>query len=292
MTTFNRRAVLMTSGLALVHGSLSLARGEAPGAGVPAGHDPAATPHSPAAAPQPPALAANVPLSFPSTDPELVGGVVGAAHTDLDAVVEMVSARPHLARATVDWGFGDWESALGAASHMGRRDIAEFLIDNGARPDIFSAAMLGQLEVVRALVAASPGVQRIPGPHGITLLAHAHSGGEAAVSVLSYLEALGDADIRAETVELSDEQRQPFVGIYGFDAASNATLEIADNRGALSLRRDGRPFGRRLFPLSETEFYPSGSPTVRIVFDVEDGQVRALRVIDNTVLLAATKVAG
>jgi len=284
MASFDRRTVLMTGGFALAHGSLSVVSAEALGAAAP--HEPGAVPHRPTTA------AADILPSFPSTDPELVGGVVGAAHTDLDTVVEMVTAHPHLARATVDWGFGDWESALGAASHMGRRDIAEFLIDNGARPDIFSAAMFGQLAVVEALVAASPGVQRIPGPHGITLLAHARSGGEAAAPVLSYLEALGDADIRAETVELSDEQRQQFVGIYGFDAAGNATLEIADNRGALSLRRDGRPFGRRLFPVSETEFYPSGSPTVRIVFDVEDGQVRVLRVIDNTVLLAATKVAG
>jgi len=265
MTTFNRRTVLATSGLALMHGSLALARNEAPAAN-------------------------DVLPSFPSTDPELVSGVVFVAHTDLDAVVELVTARPHLARATVDWGFGDWESALGAASHMGRRDIAEFLIGNGARPDIFSAAMLGQLAVVRALVAASPGVQRIPGPHGITLLAHARAGGEAAAPVLEHLEELGDADMHPETVELSDEQRQQFVGTYGFDAASNDTLEIADNRGTLSLRRAGRPFGRRLFPVSATEFYASGSPTVRIFFEIQDGQATALRVIDNEVVLSATRV--
>ena len=265
MTTFNRRTVLISSGLALAHGSLALARNEA--------------------------LVANDVLpTFPSTDPDLVSGVVGAAHTDLDAVVDLVTTHPHLARATVDWGFGDWESALGAASHMGRRDIAEFLIDNGARPDIFSAASLGQLEAVRGLVSASPGVQRIPGPHGITLLAHARAGGEAAAPVLEYLQGLGDADLHPETVELSDEQRRQFVGTYGFDAASNDTLEIADRRGVLSLRRDGRPFGRRMFPVSETEFYPSGSPTVRIVFEIEDGQATGLRVIDSEVVLSATRM--
>ena len=39
-----------------------------------------------------------------------------------------------LACATLDWGFGDWETALGAASHVGRPEIAEYLIANGAEP--------------------------------------------------------------------------------------------------------------------------------------------------------------
>ena len=55
----------------------------------------------------------------------------------------------------------------------GRREIAEFLLAHGARPTVFSAAMLGQLDVVKAFVSASPGVQRTLGPHGITLMAHA-----------------------------------------------------------------------------------------------------------------------
>ncbi|HET9832903.1 MAG TPA: hypothetical protein VFP91_14370 [Vicinamibacterales bacterium] len=37
---------------------------------------------------------------------------------------------------------------------------------NGARPTIFSAAMLGQLDAVKALVAANPGIQRTKGPRG------------------------------------------------------------------------------------------------------------------------------
>ena len=32
--------------------------------------------------------------------------------------------------------------------------------------------MLGQLDVVKAAIAASPGVQRVKGPHSITLLRH------------------------------------------------------------------------------------------------------------------------
>jgi hypothetical protein len=290
MTTFNRRIALAAGGMALAHGAVSAARAARPdgqAAGVPAAPN---DNQSAAAAGSPPARYA--PPSFPSTDPELVGDVVGAAHTDLERVTELVTARPHLARASVDWGFGDWESALGAASHMGRRDIADLLLAHGARPSIFSAAMLGQLAAVRGLIEASPGVQRIPGPHGLTLLHHARVGGERAASVREYLEGLGDADITPDDYELTDEQKQAFVGSYGFEAESRASLEITDVRGTLSLQRQGAPFGRRIFPVSETEFYPSGSPTVRITFDVRDGNVTGLRVVDSEVILTATRLAG
>ncbi len=43
----------------------------------------------------------------------------------------------------------------------------------GTRPTIFSAAMLGQLDIVKAFVTASPGIQRLVGPHSIRLLPHA-----------------------------------------------------------------------------------------------------------------------
>src|SRR5882762_4889020 len=110
---------------------------------------------------------------FPAQDPDLVREMVSVSHGNVKRVKELVDRRPTLAGATWDWGFGDWENALGAASHVGNREIAEYLIAHGARPTIFSAAMLGQLDVVKAFVAAAPGVQRIRGPHSITLLAHA-----------------------------------------------------------------------------------------------------------------------
>ena len=36
---------------------------------------------------------------------------------------------------------------IGGAGHMGNREIAEFLIGQGARFDIFVAAMLGRIDV-------------------------------------------------------------------------------------------------------------------------------------------------
>src|SRR5258708_15562242 len=114
---------------------------------------------------------------FPTQPPELVREMVLVSHFDLKRVKELVSARPSLARAAWDWALGDWEDGLRAASHVGNKPIAEYLISMGARPSLFSATMLGQLDVVKTFVTAQPGVQRIRGPHSISLLAHAKNGG-------------------------------------------------------------------------------------------------------------------
>lgn len=114
---------------------------------------------------------------------------VGNAHGDLDAVRAALEADATLANAAWDWGDGDWETALGAAGHMGRRDIAEVLLAHGARLDVFVAAMLGDVEVVRAILAAHPEMREAKGPHRIPLRAHAEAGGEQARAVLELLDA-------------------------------------------------------------------------------------------------------
>ena len=60
------------------------------------------------------------------------------AHSDLPMVKKLLTREPGLLNATLDWGGGDWESALGGAAHMGRRDIVEYLLEQGGRPDILS----------------------------------------------------------------------------------------------------------------------------------------------------------
>jgi hypothetical protein len=127
-------------------------------------------------------------LSSPERlDPALVENFVAQAHAELDRVRDLLRAEPALANAAWDWGGGDWETALGAAAHMGRRDIALLLIAAGARVDVFAAAMLGELGIVRALVETFPEIRYARGPHGIPLAMHAEAGGEQAAPVLEYL---------------------------------------------------------------------------------------------------------
>ena len=79
----------------------------------------------------------------PALDRDLVREFVANSHGDLEAVRSALAGEPALANAAWDWGGGDWETGLGAAAHMGRRDIAELLLAHGARIDLFAAAMLG-----------------------------------------------------------------------------------------------------------------------------------------------------
>ena len=94
-------------------------------------------------------------------DPSLVQQFVGAAHGDLEVVKDLMAREPALVRASWDWGGGDFETALGASAHMGRRDIAEALLSNGAVLDLFSAAMLGDLAVVQEIVSGQPSAAQI-----------------------------------------------------------------------------------------------------------------------------------
>jgi hypothetical protein len=128
---------------------------------------------------------------MPRLDPDLVKDFVSNAHGDLGRVRDLLRQQPALVNAAWDWGGGDWETGLGAAAHMGRRDIALSLLENGARMDLFAAAMLGHLEIVRAMLTAVPDARRWRGPHGIPLLKHAEAGGAEAAPVADYLHTLG-----------------------------------------------------------------------------------------------------
>jgi hypothetical protein len=123
-------------------------------------------------------------------DPEHVREFVAKAHGDLDRVQELLELEPRLLNAAWDWGGGDWETGLGAAAHVGRKDIARFLLARGARMDLFAAAMLGKLPIVQAILSDNPEARRHPGPHGIPLLVHAQAGGEEAAAVTAYLQSL------------------------------------------------------------------------------------------------------
>jgi len=137
-----------------------------------------------------PSSAPSIPDRGPQIESALVKEFVGAGHGNLDKVKEMLAAQPALINGTWDWGGGDFETALGGASHMGRPDIAEFLLSKNARMDLFAAAMLGKLEIVKAAVAAFPASANVPGPHKIPLLVHAEKGGSAAAAVVEFLRPL------------------------------------------------------------------------------------------------------
>ena len=109
-------------------------------------------------------------------EPELIREFVFAAHKNLEDTKKLIEKYPLLLNCTNQGKKGDFETAVGGASHMGRRDIADLLVRKGARLDIFNYAFLGYDDFVKKLITDYPQFLKAPGPHGFTLLHHAKVG--------------------------------------------------------------------------------------------------------------------
>jgi len=217
--------------------------------------------------------------------------MVAVSHSNIGRVKELLALHPTLSRASWDWGFGDWEDALGAASHVGNREIATVLIANGARPTIFSAAMFGHLDTVKAFIAASPGIEATPGPHGITLLRHAMAGGPASESVVEYLKTLPLADRRPETQPIAPEGLAALAGDYVYGTGPDERIIIAVTaNGVLTFTR-AKGSARNLFHVGDRAFFPVGAPLVRIKFRETSGGM-SLTVHDPGLIVEAKRTSG
>lgn len=122
---------------------------------------------------------------------DLVKEFVIAGHGNLPKVKELLEQQPALLNASWDWGGGDYETAIEGAGHVGNRELAEYLLSRGARLNIFAAAMLGRIDIVRSTLTEFPDLKTSKGPHGLMLIHHATKGGEQAKEVLEYLKQIG-----------------------------------------------------------------------------------------------------
>lgn len=140
-----------------------------------------------------PQLAGAHPLSQekPQLDKKLVQEFVGAGHRDMEKVRNLLAEHSTLLNAAHDWEQGDFETALGAASHVGYKELASFLLEQGAQANIFTACLFGKIEIVKPMLEAFPSTLHAKGPHGFTLLHHAQRGGDEAMEVKELLEAMG-----------------------------------------------------------------------------------------------------
>jgi hypothetical protein len=129
---------------------------------------------------------------------DLVKDYVGAAHSNLDKVKELLINEPQLLHSSYDWGGGDYESAIEAAGHVGNKEIAGFLLSKGARYNIYLACMLGHLDIVKQVLSFNPGLLNSKGPHGFTMLHHANKGGEESKAVVEYLISMGAKETRMD----------------------------------------------------------------------------------------------
>jgi hypothetical protein len=138
-----------------------------------------------------PSLFAQTQATPPPLPAQLVKDFVIAGHGKLDVVKAMLAEHPTLLNACWDWKNGDFETALEGAGHIGYKEGARWLIEQGARANIFVLAMLGHLDVVKGLLTLYPALKNSRGPHGLTLVHHAKKGGDEAAPVLAYLNSIG-----------------------------------------------------------------------------------------------------
>ncbi|MBK8081510.1 MAG: ankyrin repeat domain-containing protein [Saprospiraceae bacterium] len=123
-------------------------------------------------------------------DSALVNEFVKTAHSDFDKVKEMLSEHPTLLNAAWDWGNGDFETALGAAGHVGNKEIANYLISLGENRH-FCIDHAGKTDIVKAMLKTYPALLQSKGPHGFTLLHHAEKGGKDAEKLLRHVQKMG-----------------------------------------------------------------------------------------------------
>ena len=127
---------------------------------------------------------------------ETVKEFVIAGHGKPDVVKQMLEAYPNLLYSRYDWGNGDFEEAIEGAGHVGNKEIAQFLIEKGARPNIYVLTMLGETAIVKSIVEKYPSLLNGRGPHGLSLLHHAKAGGDASKELYSYFGDKGLTEMK------------------------------------------------------------------------------------------------
>lgn len=123
----------------------------------------------------------------PQLDKNLVEKFVNISHSKFDEVKVMLEEHPNLLNAAHDWSGGDFETGLGAASHVGHKEMTRYFLEKGAQANVFTAALFGRMDIVKSMIELSPAVLQARGPHGFSLLHHAEKGGDEALELKDYL---------------------------------------------------------------------------------------------------------
>ncbi|MCB9436601.1 MAG: ankyrin repeat domain-containing protein [Anaerolineales bacterium] len=130
----------------------------------------------------------------PQPAPDDIRSFVMAAHFDFEQVKTRLEADPSLLHVVVE-EFN--ESALGAASHVGNRAIAEYLLSQGASLTMCAAVMLGLRDAIERFLTDDSTLANPREAHGFSALYHAAINGDVAIIELLYAhggrEGLSDA---------------------------------------------------------------------------------------------------
>lgn len=157
-----------------------------------------------------------------------------AAHRDVDEVKAIYAEHPELLDEAMEWSPGQTESALQAAAHTGQRAIAEFLLENGATPNMVAYAMLGDEGKFNAMLADNPDNINEIGAHNFNLMFHAAFGGKLNIISKIYENdetvELGSAllaSVMAKQLEAAQWYIEHGAALDGTDFRGRTALEMA-----------------------------------------------------------------
>ncbi|MEM7124860.1 MAG: ankyrin repeat domain-containing protein [Chloroflexota bacterium] len=123
---------------------------------------------------------------------ELIDEFVNISHGYLGEdgftqIKEMVEQHPDLVYAV--HSDGD-ETGIGAAAHMGERQIVQYLLDKGATLDISIAAMMGWRDKLANFLKQAPALATAKGVHGIALIYFAALSGDVKMAEMIWVQFL------------------------------------------------------------------------------------------------------
>lgn len=128
--------------------------------------------------------------------PERIRGFVIAGHSNLEKVQSLLSETPELLNMAHPWQPGDTETAIQGAAHVGNRAVAEYLLEQGAPLEIWTALMLGRSQEIRSMLAQNPELAHCKSAHGIPMLPHAALSGKIELlELLAQHKALEGQDL-------------------------------------------------------------------------------------------------
>ncbi len=171
---------------------------------------------------------------------DTINNFVVAAHHDLPKVKEMLAAHAGLLNESAEW----FESGIQAAAHTGQREIAQYLLDQGAPLDICTAAMMGLEDDVDAILKDEPEAAQYTGAHDIPIMFFAAIGNNIPIA-----EKLLNAGANVNAGEGGN------TALHG--AAGSGHLEMV----RWLLAHDANPYaldynGKMPIDLAESEHFP------------------------------------
>jgi ankyrin repeat protein len=186
---------------------------------------------------------------------DAINAFVIVSHYDLEKVQAQLAENPALLNENAEW----LETPIQAAAHVGRRDIAEFLLAQGAPLDICTAAMLGRFDEIKAMLTDDPDMIDDVGAHHIPLLYYPVIAGHADIAayLVEHGAAInGDEGARANTpLHGAALFNQPGLARWLLDHDANPYAEDFEGKTPLdrALERDATEIVAMLTPFFDAD---------------------------------------